>query len=86
MRRNHIIFLYNPGHLTFRCVEVGPVANAKDGSTQENDWVIMLSLLTKGVSFYNHHWQYWENLWYVVDKPFYLNASMGNLFLTNEWA
>ncbi len=37
MRRNPINFLYNSGHVTLWCVEVGPVANAREGSTQEHD-------------------------------------------------
>ncbi len=37
MRRNPINFHYNSGHATLWCVEVGPVANARDGSTQEHD-------------------------------------------------
>ncbi len=38
MRRNPINFLYSQGHVTFWCVEVGPVANAtREGSTQEVD-------------------------------------------------
>ncbi len=38
MHRNPINFLYNPGYMTLWCVEVGPVANAREGSTQEHDW------------------------------------------------
>ncbi len=38
MRRNLINFLYNPGHVTLWSVEVGPVANAREGSMQEHDW------------------------------------------------
>ncbi len=38
MRRNSIDFLYNPGHVTLWCLEVVPVANAREGSTQEHDW------------------------------------------------
>ncbi len=30
MRRNPINFLYNPGHVIIWCVEVGPVANARE--------------------------------------------------------
>ncbi len=36
MRRNPINFLYNPNHMTLWYVEVGPVANARKGSTQEH--------------------------------------------------
>ncbi len=36
MCRNSINFLYNPGDVTFWCVEVGLVANTKKGSTQEH--------------------------------------------------
>ncbi len=35
--RNPINFLYNSGHMTLWCVEVGPVANARKGSIQEHD-------------------------------------------------
>ncbi len=35
--RNPIKFLYDSGHVTLSCVEVGPVANAREGSTQEHD-------------------------------------------------
>ncbi len=38
MRRNSISFLYNLDHMTLWCVEVGPVANAREGSMQEHDW------------------------------------------------
>ncbi len=38
MRRDPINFLYNTGHVTLWCVEVGPVANAKKGSKKEHDW------------------------------------------------
>ncbi len=44
MRRNPINFLYNPGHITFWCVEVGLVANAREGSVQEHDWTRVDSL------------------------------------------
>ncbi len=37
MHRNPINFLYNPGHVTLWCVEVGLVANAREGSMQEHD-------------------------------------------------
>ncbi len=33
MSNNPINFLYNLGHVTLWCVEVGPVANAREGST-----------------------------------------------------
>ncbi len=39
MNMNSISFLYNPGHMTLWCLEVVPVANAREGSTQEHDWV-----------------------------------------------
>ncbi len=39
MHSNPINFLYSPGHMTFWCVEVGLVANAREGSTQEHDLV-----------------------------------------------
>ncbi len=26
------------GHVTIYCVEVGPMANVREGSTQEHDW------------------------------------------------
>ncbi len=39
MRRNLINFLYNSGHVTLWCVEVGPLANARESSTQEHDCV-----------------------------------------------
>ncbi len=29
--------IYNPGHMTLWCLEVGPVANAREGSMQEHD-------------------------------------------------
>ncbi len=35
MSRNPINFLYNSGHVTLSCVEVGPVAYAREGSMQE---------------------------------------------------
>ncbi len=38
MSSNPINFLYNLDHVTIWCVEVGPVANARDGSMQEHDW------------------------------------------------
>ncbi len=38
MRRNPINFLYNPGHMILWCVDVGPVANAREGSMQEHYW------------------------------------------------
>ncbi len=38
MRRDPINFLYNTGHTTLWCMEVGPVANAREGSMQEHDW------------------------------------------------
>ncbi len=38
MRRNPNNFPYNPGHVTLWCVEVGLVANAREGSKQEHDW------------------------------------------------
>ncbi len=38
MRRNPINFLYSLGHMILWCVEVDPVANAREGSTQEHDW------------------------------------------------
>ncbi len=44
MRGNAINFLYNPGHMTLWCVEVGPGANAREGSTQEHDWATGASL------------------------------------------
>ncbi len=34
---NPINFLYNSGHVTLWCVEEGPVANGREGSTQEHD-------------------------------------------------
>ncbi len=37
MCRNSINFLYNSGQVTLWCVEVGPVANARECSTQEHD-------------------------------------------------
>ncbi len=37
MRWNSINFLYKPDHVTLWCVEVGPVANAREGSMQEHD-------------------------------------------------
>ncbi len=37
MCRNPINFLYNPGYVTLWCVEVGPVANAREGSMKEHD-------------------------------------------------
>ncbi len=37
MCRNLINVIYNPGHVTLWCMEVGPVANAREGSTQEHD-------------------------------------------------
>ncbi len=33
MHRNSINFLYNPGHIALWCLEVVPVANAREGST-----------------------------------------------------
>ncbi len=51
-RRNHINFLYNPGHVTVWCVEVGQVTNASEGSMQEQDWARMLSFSrNSGVEF-----------------------------------
>ncbi len=41
MRRNPINFLYDPGHVSLWCVEVGPVANARESSKQEHDWARM---------------------------------------------
>ncbi len=38
MCRNPVSFLYNPGDMTLWCVEVSPVANAKECSMQEHDW------------------------------------------------
>ncbi len=38
MRRNPINLRYNPGHVSLWCVEVGPVANAREYSMQEHDW------------------------------------------------
>ncbi len=38
MRRNPINFLYNPDHVTLWCMEVGPLANAREGSMQKHDW------------------------------------------------
>ncbi len=38
MCSNPINFLYNLDHVTLWCVEVGLVANAREGSTQEHDW------------------------------------------------
>ncbi len=37
MCRNPINFLYNPGRVILWFVEVGPVANAREGSMQEDD-------------------------------------------------
>ncbi len=37
IHRNPINFLWNLGQVILWCVEVGPVANAKEGSTQEHD-------------------------------------------------
>ncbi len=39
MYRNPINFLYNLGNVIIWCVEVGPVSNAKEGSTQEHNRV-----------------------------------------------
>ncbi len=38
MCKNPNNFLYNPGHMILWCEEVGPVANAKEGSIQEHYW------------------------------------------------
>ncbi len=38
MYSNPINFLYNLDHVTLWRVEVGPVANAREGSMQEHDW------------------------------------------------
>ncbi len=38
MHGNSINFLYNPHHVTLWCLKVVPVANAKEGSTQEHNW------------------------------------------------
>ncbi len=38
MRRHSINFLYNPGHVIRWCLEVVPVANAREGSKEEHDW------------------------------------------------
>ncbi len=46
MRRNPINFLYNPGYVTLWDVEVGPVANAREGSTQEHDWARVMNSKT----------------------------------------
>ncbi len=37
MLRNPIYFLYNLDHVTLWCVDVGPVANVREGSTREHD-------------------------------------------------
>ncbi len=37
MHRNSINILYNPSHVTLWCLEVVPVANAREDSTQEHD-------------------------------------------------
>ncbi len=50
MCRNHINFLYNPGHVTIWCVKVGLVANAREGLTQEHDWA---SVINSYISTYN---------------------------------
>ncbi len=42
MCRNPINFLYNQDHVIIWCVEVGPVANAREGSKQEHDWARVL--------------------------------------------
>ncbi len=38
MCRNLINFLYKPSHVILGYVEVGPVANAREGSMQEHNW------------------------------------------------
>ncbi len=49
MRSNPINFLYNLDHVTLWCVEVGPVANAKEGSMHEHDRarVVKYALISK---------------------------------------
>ncbi len=42
MRRHSINFLYNPGHVILRCLEVVTVANTSEGSMQEQDWARVL--------------------------------------------
>ncbi len=37
MHWNLINFFYNPGHVTLWCVEVGPMANFRESSTQDYD-------------------------------------------------
>ncbi len=59
MHRNPIYFLYNSGHVTLRCVEVGPVAIAMEGSMQEHDRarvgrVICMVNLEGGGGVYSH--------------------------------
>ncbi len=39
MSMNPINFLYNQGHVTLGCMEVGLVANARECSMQELDWM-----------------------------------------------
>ncbi len=38
MHCHSINFLYNPGHLILCCLEIVPMANAREGSMQEHDW------------------------------------------------
>ncbi len=61
MRSNPINFLYNLGHVTFWCVEVRPVANASEGSTQEHDWAgVPLPLPLSG---FNQKYPEYSNVW-----------------------
>ncbi len=46
LRMNPVNFLYNPGHMTLWCVEVGSVANAREGSTQEHAWARVCMFIT----------------------------------------
>ncbi len=51
MGRNPINGLYNPGHMILWCLEVGLVANAREGSTQEHDWARMYTQALKMIHF-----------------------------------
>ncbi len=55
MHRNSINFLYNPGHVSLWCLEVVPVANAREGSTKEHDWARVI--LTQPY-LYTTQWQW----------------------------
>ncbi len=67
MRRNPINIIYNSGHVTLWCVEVGPVANAREGSTQEHDRARVI--LSISIRYYKMY-QFTLNIFYLPEWIF----------------